>query len=32
MQQIRTHVDALETVIADHLWVLPKYKEMLFIA
>ncbi|MCS6934508.1 MAG: glutamine synthetase III [Chitinophagales bacterium] len=29
--EIRTHVDALETLIDDNLWPLPKYREMLFI-
>lgn len=31
MDTIRTHVDALETEVADDLWPLPKYREMLFI-
>jgi len=31
MAHIRKHVDALETKMPDELWILPKYKEMLFI-
>jgi glutamine synthetase len=31
MEHIRRHVDALERVVADDLWDLPKYREMLFI-
>jgi glutamine synthetase len=31
MDEVRTHVDALETEIADELWPLPKYYEMLYI-
>ena len=31
MVKVRTHVDALEAEIADELWPLPKYREMLFI-
>ncbi|PKH03835.1 glutamine synthetase type III [Psychromonas sp. MB-3u-54] len=31
MDQTRVHADALETLIADELWPLPKYQEMLFI-
>ncbi len=32
MAHIRKHVDALEKVMPDNLWPLPKYREMLFIA
>ena len=32
MDHIRRHVDALETAMPDSLWVLPKYREMLFIS
>ena len=28
---IRTHVDALELIVDDELWPLPKYREMLFL-
>ena len=31
MADVRTHADALETEVADELWPLPKYQEMLFI-
>jgi len=31
MRNVRTHADALETVVADDLWELPSYQEMLFI-
>ena len=31
MDEVRAHADALETVIADELWPLAKYQEMLFI-
>jgi glutamine synthetase len=31
MAEVRTHVDALELLVADELWPLPKYQEMLFI-
>jgi len=31
MEHIRKHVDALERVVSDDNWVLPKYREMLFI-
>ncbi len=31
MYEVRTHVDALEAEVADELWPLPKYSEMLFI-
>jgi glutamine synthetase len=28
---IRSHVDAMETIVDDNVWPLPKYREMLFI-
>ena len=28
---IRGHVDALEAIVDDNVWPLPKYREMLFI-
>jgi len=31
MDAVRAHADMLETVVADELWPLPKYHEMLFI-
>lgn len=31
MDEIRLHADALESEVADELWPLPKYREMLFI-
>ena len=31
MEHIRRHVDAIEAVMPDDLWSLPKYREMLFI-
>ena len=31
MDEVRLHADTLETVVADELWPLPKYHEMLFI-
>jgi glutamine synthetase len=31
MLQVRSHADALELVVSDDLWPLPKYQEMLFI-
>ncbi|MCX7927790.1 MAG: glutamine synthetase III [Candidatus Omnitrophica bacterium] len=31
MEHIRKHVDELEKVVPDHLWPLPKYREMLFV-
>ncbi len=31
MDEVRSHVDALEKEVADELWPLPKYQEMLFI-
>jgi glutamine synthetase len=31
MQEVRTAADALEGLVADDLWPLPTYQEMLFI-
>ncbi|MDA3869475.1 MAG: glutamine synthetase III [Gammaproteobacteria bacterium] len=31
MDEVREHADLLETEVADDLWPLPKYREMLFI-
>jgi len=31
LDEIRAHVDALELVIDNELWPLPKYRELLFI-
>lgn len=31
MDEVRVHADALEGLVADELWPLPKYQEMLFI-
>jgi len=31
MDEVRVHADALELEVADELWPLPKYREMLFI-
>ena len=31
MEEVRSHADALEAEVADELWPLPKYHEMLFI-
>jgi glutamine synthetase len=31
MNEVRAHADKLETLIADEVWPLPKYSEMLFI-
>ncbi|MCB1703936.1 MAG: glutamine synthetase III [Halioglobus sp.] len=31
MDEVRSHADVLETEVADELWSLPKYQEMLFI-
>lgn len=31
MDAVRGHADALETMVADEFWPLPKYREMLFI-
>ncbi|MBN1129295.1 MAG: glutamine synthetase III [Chitinispirillaceae bacterium] len=32
MEHVRRHIDALESVMPDDLWLLPKYREMLFIS
>jgi len=32
MEHVRKHVDALEEVMPDTIWQLPKYREMLFMA
>ena len=32
MEHIRRHVDALENAMPDSSWLLPKYREMLFIS
>jgi glutamine synthetase len=31
MLAVRSHADTLEGLVADELWPLPKYQEMLFI-
>ncbi len=31
MSEIRTHADALEMIVDDEMWTLPKYRELLFI-
>ncbi|EIJ35746.1 glutamine synthetase III [Thiothrix nivea] len=31
MNEVRAHADTLETLVADEMWPLPKYSEMLFI-
>lgn len=31
MHHLRTHADALELIVSDECWPLPKYREMLFI-
>jgi glutamine synthetase len=31
MAEVRMHADLLESIIADDLWTLPSYQEMLFI-
>jgi glutamine synthetase len=31
MDEIRTQIDKLELIVADELWTLPKYRELLFI-
>ena len=31
MNELREHADALETIVADDLWPLPTYREMLFM-
>ena len=32
MEHVRKHIDALESVMPDDRWLLPKYREMLFIS
>ena len=31
IEDIRYHIDKLELIVADELWTLPKYRELLFI-
>ena len=31
IEEIRYHIDKLELIVADELWTLPKYRELLFI-
>ncbi len=31
MDEIRYHIDKLELIVADELWTLPKYRELLFV-
>ena len=31
LEEIRSHVDALEMIVDDEMWPLPKYRELLFI-
>jgi len=31
MEEIRHHVDKLEVIVADEMWTLPKYRELMFI-
>ena len=31
LEAIREHVDALEMIVDDEMWPLPKYRELLFI-
>ena len=31
LEKIRVHADQLELIVADDLWPLPKYREMLFV-
>ena len=31
LDEIRYHIDKLELTVADELWTLPKYRELLFI-
>ena len=31
MEEIRYQIDKLELMVADELWTLPKYRELLFI-
>ena len=32
MEEIRTHLDALEMIVDDQMWPMPKYRELLFIS
>ena len=31
MAEIRAHADALELIVDDEMWTLPKYRELMFI-
>lgn len=31
MAEIREHADALELIIDDEMWTLPKYRELMFV-
>ena len=31
MEKIRYHIDKLELIVEDEMWILPKYREMLFV-
>ncbi|MBO4798056.1 MAG: hypothetical protein J5494_04715 [Candidatus Methanomethylophilaceae archaeon] len=31
LDEIRVHVDALEMIVDDQMWPLPKYRELLFV-
>ena len=31
MATIRAHADALELIVDDEMWTLPKYRELLFV-
>ncbi len=31
LDEIRKHVDAMEMIVDDEMWPLPKYRELLFI-
>ena len=31
LEEVRKHVDALEMIVDDEMWPLPKYRELLFI-
>ena len=31
LEEIRYQIDKLELIVADELWTLPKYRELLFI-
>ena len=31
MEEIRNHIDALELMVDNEIWPLPKYRELLFI-